>query len=134
MRRALSGILAAALLAGCGAPSADLFVVTRSGKDKNANVTMVVSDGGTATCNGGKAKALPGEMLLDARQLARDLDKQAALNIELPPAKNSILRYVVHTEAGEVAFSDTSLGKPTTFNQVIAFTQDVVEGVCGITR
>ncbi len=133
MRRAAA--LAVVLgLAGCGTPSADLFAVDRSGKDRNANVEMVVSDGGTATCNGGKPEALPGDMLLDARQLARDLEAQAALSIELPAEKDSTLRYVVSTQAGKVSFSDTSRGRPKTFDRVVAFTKTVVEDLCGIER
>jgi hypothetical protein len=126
--------LVAAGLAGCGTPSADLFEVDRSGKDKNANVNLVVSDGGTATCNGGKPKALPGDMLLDARELARDLEAQAALSIDLPAEKNSTLRYVVRTQAGKVEFSDTSRGRPKTFDRTVAFTKTVIEDVCGIER
>ena len=52
MRRALAALLATAALAGCGAPSADLFEVRRTGPDRPANLTMVVNDGGTVTCNG----------------------------------------------------------------------------------
>jgi hypothetical protein len=135
MRRDLPALaLVAAVAAGCGTASPDLFAVSRTGKDPNANVRMVVSDGGTVTCNGGKAKALPGDMLLQARELSRKLDAQAALSIDLPAEKNSTLRYVVHTEAGKVAFSDTSRGRTKTIDQLVAFTKDVVEDVCGIQR
>jgi hypothetical protein len=134
VRRAAALVLALAGLSACGSPSADLFEVERTGKDRNANVTVVVSDGGTAACNGGKAKALPGDMLLDARELARDLEAQAALSIDLPKEKNSTLRYVVRTQAGKVSFSDTSRGRPKTFDRAVAFTKTVIEDVCGIER
>ena len=130
----LLGVLAALVLTGCGAESADLFAVQRSGEDRNANVDLVVNDGGTATCNGGEAIALPGDGLLEARELARDLEAQAALSIDLPAEKNSTLRYVVRTESGKVAFSDTSRGRPKTFDRLVAFTKDVVEDVCKIRR
>ena len=48
MRRA-TPLLLLALLAGCGARSPDLFLVERSGPDTAANLTMVVSDGGSVT-------------------------------------------------------------------------------------
>jgi hypothetical protein len=134
VRRTVAATALALGLAGCGTPSADLFEVKRTGEDKNANVTMVVSDGGTVTCNGSKAKALPGKMLLEARELARDLEAQAALSIELPAEKNSTLRYVVRTQSGKVSFSDTSRGRPKTFDRAVVFTKDVVEDVCGIER
>jgi hypothetical protein len=127
---------AAAVLAltGCGYEQPDLFRVQRAGADPNANVTFVVNDGGTVSCNRGKPKALPGKQLLAARELARNLEKEASLSIDLPPAKNSILRYTVQTEAGRVAFSDTSAHKPRSFDRLIAFSQAVIEDVCGITR
>jgi hypothetical protein len=134
VRRALAGALALLLLAGCGAPSADLFEVVRSGKDKNANVRLLVSDDGTVRCNRGKPLAMGAKRLLDARQLARDLDKQAALGLELPRGPGSILSYRVRLEAGTVGFSDTSRGRPATFNRVAAFSADVIERVCKITR
>jgi len=87
VRRAPVAALAlAALLAGCGSPPPDLFVVTRSGGDRNANVRLRVSDGGTVTCNG-KEHELPAEELLTARQLARDLAPEAELGLELPSGR-----------------------------------------------
>jgi hypothetical protein len=123
----------ALVLVGCGSPSPDLFVVERSGPDPNANVTVVVSDGGSVTCNG-KEHALDADRLLRARQLARDLSKQAELGLELPPGPGANLSYRVRLEAGTVAFSDTSRGNPHVFFQLAAFTKDVTERVCGIVR
>ena len=129
-----AGALAALLLAGCGAMQPDLFQVRRSGSGANADVVMTVNDGGTVTCNGGKPLVLPGRRLLAARELARRLDQQASLSIDLPPGHGSLLRYVVRTEAGRVAFSDTSTGKPKVFDQLQAFTKDVTEQVCRLRR
>jgi hypothetical protein len=134
VRRAAAAVLALALLAGCGAPSADLFVVTRSGKDKNANVSLLVSDDGTVRCNKGKPREMGAKRLLAARELTRDLEKQAALGLELPRGPGSILSYKVRMEAGTIAFSDTSRGRPQTFNRLAAFSADTIEHVCKITR
>jgi hypothetical protein len=121
------------MLAGCGAPSADLFEVKRSGPDKPANLTMVVNDGGSVTCNGTKHTLDP-DRLLQARELERELSKQAELGIELPPGPGANLSYRVRMEAGTVEFSDTSKGNPQAFFQLAAFTKDVSERVCGIVR
>jgi hypothetical protein len=133
VRRAVAALVAAAWLAGCGSPAPDLFAVTRSGPDPAANLTMVVSDGGSVTCNGSE-HALDADRLLRARQLARDLSKQAELGLELPPGPNANLSYRVRLESGTVAFSDTSRGNPQAFYQLAAFTKDVSERVCGIVR
>lgn len=121
-------------LAGCGGESADLFQVERTGEDPNANVDLVVNDGGTVTCNRGEPIALPGERLLDARELARDLEEQAALSIELPPGPGATLRYVVRVSNGRIAFSDTSRERPRPFDELVAFSKDVIENVCKIER
>jgi hypothetical protein len=127
-------LLAAALaVASCGSPPPDLFVVKRSGPDPAANLTMRVTDGGTVYCNG-KEHALDADRLLKARQLARDLAKQAEVGLELPPGPRSNLSYKVELEAGRVAFSDTSKSNPQDFFRLAAFTKDVSEDVCGIVR
>jgi hypothetical protein len=133
LRRVAAALAAAALIAGCGSPSPDLFEVERSGADRNANVTMVVNDGGSVTCNG-KEHPLDADRLLRARELSRDLAEQAELGIELPPGPRSQLAYRVRMEAGTVAFSDTSEGNLPAFQRLAAFTKDVVERVCGIVR
>jgi hypothetical protein len=125
--------LLALALAGCGAPSADLFVVKRSGTDRNADLTLLVSDDGTVTCNGRK-HSISNQQLLDARGLTRDLAKQAELNLALPPRPGSVLSYRVRMEAGTVAFSDTSRPLPQAFTKLELFTKHVSEDVCGLSR
>jgi hypothetical protein len=126
-------VLLAAALAGCGAPSADLFVVTRTGADRNANVTLLVSDDGTVTCNGRKHE-ISGDLLLDARELTRQLSEQAELNLQLPPGPNPVLSYKVRMQAGTIEFADTSRPLPRSFSRLTAFTKDVSEDICGLRR
>lgn len=133
MRGALLAVALAAALAGCGSRPPDLFVVERSGADRNANVELLVSDGGSVECNGTEHE-LDAERLLTARRLVRDLSPQAELSIELPPGAGSQLSYRVTMEAGTLAFSDRSPGVPNTFQRLAAFTTDVTERVCGIER
>jgi hypothetical protein len=132
VRLALAALLAAAL-GGCGTASPDLFEVRRSGPDRPANVTMVVNDGGSVTCDG-EQHALDAERLLRARELSRTLAEPAELGIELPPGPGADLSYRVRMEAGTVAFSDTSKNPPQSFYALAAFTKDVTERVCGIVR
>jgi hypothetical protein len=129
----LAALALALFLSGCGAPAADLFVVHRSGADRNANLTLLVTDDGTVTCNGAQ-HVISGDTLLKARQLTRDLSKQAELNLTLPPGPNPVLSYKVRMEAGTVAFADTSRPLPRSFTELTVFTKDVSEDVCGINR
>jgi hypothetical protein len=131
VRRALA--LCALLAAGCGSAPADLFVVTRSGADRNAKLTMLVSDDGMVTCNG-KQHPISNRQLLDARALTRDLSEQAQLHIQLPPGRDPVLSYRVRMQAGTIAFSDTSRPLPTSFAKLTQFTKDISEDVCGLRR
>jgi hypothetical protein len=131
--RGLAALLVLVVAAGCGAEAPDLFEVRRSGPDRPANLTMVVSDGGSVTCNGARHQ-LDADRLLRARELARELADQAELGLELPPGPRAVLSYRVRLEAGSVAFSDTSRGSPRSFLLLAAFTKDVAERVCGIER
>ena len=133
MRSVLAALPLAALLAGCGTRSPDLFVVDRSGPDTNANVELLVNDGGSVTCNG-KQHPLDADRLLKARQLERDLEPQAQLGIQLPKGPGTDLSYTVRMEGGTIAFSDRSAGVPNTFQRLAAFTKDVTERVCGLER
>jgi hypothetical protein len=133
VRRALLAVALAAVLAGCGSRPPDLFVVERSGADRNGDVELLVSDGGSVTCNGHE-HPLDAERLLTARRLVRDLSPQAELAIELPKGPGTELSYRVTMEAGTIAFSDRSPGIPSTFQRLAAFTKDVSERVCGIER
>ena len=134
MRRLAGAALARALAAaGCGTPPPDLFEVKRSGEDRNANVDVIVNDGGSVTCNGTEHR-LDADMLLRARQVLRELEPQAELHLELPPGPNSQLRYTARMEAGTVSFADTSRGNPKSFLALAAFTKDVTEDVCGLER
>ena len=134
MRRLAGAVLALALAAaGCGTAPPDLFEVKRTGEDRNANVDVVVNDGGSVTGNGTEHR-LADDLLLRARQVLRDLEPQAELHLELPPGPRSQLRYTARMEAGTVSFADTSRGNPKSFLALAAFTKDVTEDVCGLER
>ncbi len=134
MRRLAGAVLALALAAaGCGTPPPDLFEVKRSGDDRNANVDVVVNDGGSVTCNGTEHR-LEADMLLRARQVLRDLEPQAELHLELPPGPRSQLRYTARMEAGTVSAAAPASGTPQAVLALAAFTKDVTEDVCGLER
>ena len=131
MKRGL--LVLSLLLAGCGGPAGDLFEVQRSGSDRAANLTLVVSDDGFVTCDGAK-KTLPPNLLLRARQLTRDMSPQAELNLALPAGPGTVLTYKARMAAGTITFADTSRPLPSSFTELTVYTKDVAEQVCGVTR
>jgi len=142
IRSVTSVTLAALVLAGCsgGTPSADLFVVERSGAIPGAKLTLLVSDGGSVRCNDGPEKPISSDLLIDARSILHDLegerDEDGPIDedLTLAPSANSIMRYEVRAEDGRVAFSDTSAGQPQVFYELAKFTRDVAKGPCGLPR
>jgi len=138
VRRGVAGLallpVLATLAGGCGTPSADLFVVNRSGTIPGAKLKLLVSDGGTVRCNDGDERELGDARLLDARELARDLQPYAKRDLSLPPGPKAVLTYRVLLADGTVRFSDTSRGQPLAFRRLAAFTRDVAIHVCKLAR
>lgn len=132
--------LAAAVFAGCGGPSPDLFVVERTGSVPGARLTLVVDDGGFVRCNGGERLAISSEQLIEAREIERalggeeELPGPAARDVVLPARPGSIARYDVRTEDGSVSFADTSAGQPPEFFRLAKLTRDLAKKVCGLPR
>ena len=127
-------LLAAAALAACGTPSADLFVVERTGSLPDARLTLRVGDGGTVRCDGGDERPIASEDLLDARQLTEELRPLLDRDVRLAPREGSLLQYRVTGEEGEVRFADNSRGLPATFAELIRFTRRIATEVCGRDR
>lgn len=132
--------VAAAVLAGCGGPSPDLFVVERTGAVPGARLTLVVDDGGFVRCNGGERHAISSAQLITAREIARtingDGDKPglADRKLALPPRPGSVLRYDVRAEDGSVSFADTSAGQPHDLYRLADLTRELAKQVCGLPR
>lgn len=138
---ALAVTAGVAALAGCGSPSADLFVVHRTGSTPGARLTMLVGDGGVVRCNDGPERQITSADLILARKIARELNGKdeahpgpAVDTVRLAPGPGSILRYEIRSEKGRVAFSDTSAGQPAVFFQAAKFVRDMARRVCGLPR
>jgi hypothetical protein len=127
-------VAVAALAAGCGTPSADLFVVERTGDLPDAELTLLVSDGGTVRCDGGDEVPLHSDRLLEARELARDLAPVLDDEPRLPASDGSLLRYRVLAGEGEASFADTSPRLPPALAEVQRFTRAVARESCGRDR
>jgi hypothetical protein len=131
----VASLALAATAAGCGNRTApDLFVISRSGAGPGATLLLQVRDDGLASCNRGERRRLPDELLLDAREIARELADEAARDLVLPPGRGSQLRYRVRLEDGTVTFSDSSRGQAKAMFQAQAFTRRVAKDVCGLPR
>jgi hypothetical protein len=131
-RTGLITVIAAsfALLAACGlqVASPDLFVLRRTGTGRP--LSLLVNDGGTIRCNGGRSRPLPDPLLVDARQLAQDLDKDAQAKLSLASPPNAVYRYVMTLQDGTVAFPDTAGAHHPELARAQLFAVQAAQQVC----
>jgi hypothetical protein len=131
---AVAAVLAAGALAGCGSTAGDLLAIDRSGDVPGADLRVVIGDGGLARCNDGEELRLPEDLLLEAREVERDLEAPAEDGLELQPGPRSIFRYDVQTPTGDVSFADTSRGRVAGMDQLAFLVRRVAQDVCGLER
>jgi hypothetical protein len=129
---ALTG-LAVAAAAGCGnRTTPDLFALERYGSVPGARLSLRVNDNGQVRCNGGERRRLPDQQVLDAREIARELNEVAPRTLARRPG--SILRYRLELEEGTVRFADNSRGQEEAMALTQAFARRVAREVCGLAR
>ena len=130
MRRGAAIALAAVVLIGCGGPSADLFVVERTGSVPGAELRMLVSDDGVS-CNGGPEREISSDQLLEARAIATDLAELDQADI--PPAEPRIFGFAVRSESGRLRFADVTQ-RPEALPRLVRLVRDLARNVCGLER
>jgi hypothetical protein len=133
MRHAVVGvILLAGLLAGCGfaVQSPDLFLMTRTGQGKT--LTLLLNDGGTIRCDGGRTRPLADPLLLRARDLATSLDSDAKRGLRIPAPADSVFHYTVRLQDGTISFPDTAAAKHSELAQAELFAVQAAQQACGL--
>jgi hypothetical protein len=126
----LVSVLAACALAGCGISeqSPDLFLLQRTGQGQT--IRLLVKDDGTVRCNGRPGTPLSDAQILQARDLASALDKDAKSGLHVPPAAGSIYSYSVKLQDGTISFADTSGSQRKELAQAELFTVQVGASHC----
>jgi hypothetical protein len=130
MRRLLAVVVAALVVAGCGGPTADLFVVQRTGDVPGANLRMLVSDGGVS-CNGGPRIDISSDQLLEARAIATDLAELEQRDI--PSRDPVVFGFRVRAESGTLRFADVN-SRPQVLPRLVRLVRDLARNVCGLQR
>jgi hypothetical protein len=133
--RALAAGVAAALglaLAGCGVDqqAPDLFLLTRTGA--GAKLTLLPNDSGTIRCDGGKARPLSDSLLIDARDIAQNLDKDARHRLTIAPAPGTVFDYRIRLEHGTIAFPDSAARSRKELAAATLFAAQAAQQACGL--
>ncbi len=118
-------------LGGCGlnVQSPDLFKVARSGAGGRP-LTLLVNDAGTISCDGAKAKPLSDPQLLQARDLANNLNQDVKLRF--PRIARSVFTYTVQVQNGTFSFPDTAASARKELSQLELFVVQAAADPCGI--
>jgi len=113
LRRVLPALLAGVAAAGCGGGSGDLMAIEiAKGPARGRGLDIVIKDNGRATCNGGDEETIPSDLLIDARELERDLGDLAEEGAFFEPTGAGRREYVVRIKAGTVRWSEGNRGLP----------------------
>jgi hypothetical protein len=106
-------------------------VLKRSGQGKP--LAILVNDAATIRCNGGPTTPLSDPLLLQARDLATNLDSDAKANLHIRPTPNSAYVYTIKLQNGTISFGDTAAGTHHELAAAELFAVEAAQGPCGRT-
>jgi hypothetical protein len=130
LRAVASTLTAVIVLAGCGLneTSPDLFLLKRTGQGQT--LTILVNDAGTIRCDRRAAQPISDHLLLQARDLASTLDKDAKAKLQIAAAAHSVTFYSVRLQDGTITFPDTAAGTHHELAQAELFAVQAGQGPC----
>lgn len=125
-------VVLAATLPGCGIDqrSPDLFLLSRTGP--GPKLTLLANDGGTIRCDGGAARTLPDALLIEARDLAQDLDKDARRGLAIKPSAGTVFHYRIKLENGTITFPDSAARNRKELSRATLFAAQAAQRACGL--
>jgi hypothetical protein len=129
----LAAALALALaVSGCGIDeqAPDLFLLTRTGP--GPKLTLLANDGGTIRCDGGKPRTLPDALLIEARDVAQDLDKDARKGLAIKSPPGTVFDYRIKLEHGTITFPDSAARSRKELSEATLFAAQAAQRACGL--
>jgi hypothetical protein len=119
------------VLAGCfEVQSPDLFLLTRTGQ--GPKLTLLVNDGGTIRCNGGKAKPISNTSLIAARDLSDNLATDAQNKLTIPDVAGSVYYFRIRMQQGTISFPDKASAGRQVLAQAELFATQAAQRDCGL--
>ena len=113
MRRIAPALLAGLIAAGCGGEAGDLMAIEASGgKARGGPLDIVIASDGRASCNDGEEEAIPSDLLIDARELERELGDLADEGARFGSASGDRREYIVRIKKGTVRWAEGDPGLP----------------------
>jgi hypothetical protein len=127
-----AALCAGFVLGGCGlnVQAPDLFLLTRTGQGQT--LTLLVNDAGTIRCNGGRARHLADRFLLQARDIAENLDSDVQSNVHFSTRLASTFTFKVKLQDGTITFPDTAAPGHHEISDAELFTLQAAQQACGL--
>ena len=104
-------------------------MLTRTGQGRT--LTLLPNDGGTIRCDGGKARPLPDSLLIEARDLAQDLDKDARHTWPSRRHRGHRVHYRIKLEHGTITFPDSAARSRKELSRATLFAAQAAQRACG---
>ena len=119
-------------VAGCGldVQAPDLFLLTRTGQGQQ--LTLLPNDSGMIRCDGGTSRTLPDALLIEARDLAQDLDKDARRGLTIKPTPGTVFEYRIKLEHGTISFPDSAARGHKELSRATLFAAQAAQRACGL--
>lgn len=80
--------------------------------NRGGSLEVVVAENGLGSCNRGDEQTIPSGLLIEARELERELGDLAEEGASYPATGNDQREYVVRIKAGTVRFAEGERGLP----------------------
>lgn len=127
----LLGAAALIPLGGCGGTAGDLIAIEVSGGFEPRAVEVSVTGDGRARCGRGALEPLPGELLLDARELERQLSPLAVAARSFGSAGGDRRVYSARMVAGAVRWVEGAPDLPPALGAAVVLQRALEREICG---
>ena len=111
---AAAALLLCVPLAACGGESGDLMAIEVSGGFAKGRgpLEIVLANDGRGTCADRAEESVPSDVVIEARELERDLNGLAEDGAALGPGRGGGARFVVRIKAGTVRWAEGARDLP----------------------
>ena len=120
---------AAASLARCGGDPGELITITTTGAGEPTQRLAVEADA-RASCDGGPERTLPSSLVLEAREVERELAPPARERASYTDGPRGARRYTAATNDGLVTWTEGARGAPRVVAKAILLRQKLKRELC----
>lgn len=126
----VTALACAAGTVGCGGSAGDILALEVSGAPRPEPTRLSVTEDGRGSCRGDELEPIPSERLIEARELARELEGLVAEGARFDAAGSQRRTYVARTPAGTVRWSEGAPGLPESLPRAAQLAHELEDYLC----